>query len=114
VLVCWPYLLAEAAALGPPGERKSPTPEEAGYRAARFVLFVVMRFVLWLALAFALFAFGSGQILVLLLAVFLALFAVFERLGSDAVWRRTGSASAAAFFGAILTAWFIAAVFPLA
>jgi len=114
VLACWPYLLAEAVALGPPGKRNGPAAEQAGHTAGRrFILFVAMQLVLWLALAFALFALGSGQILVLLLAVFLALFAVFERLGSDAVWRRTGSASAAAFFGAILMAWFIAAVFPL-
>ena len=107
VLVCWPYFLAEAVALGPPGrqEGRGGTP--------RFLLFLAFRLVLWLALVFALFAFGSGQILVLLLAVYLMLFAVFERLTSDAVWRRTDSAAAAALFGAILTGWFLAAVFPL-
>jgi hypothetical protein len=44
---------------------------------------------------------------------YLALFSIGQRLGADAVRRRTGSAAAAAFFGAILGAWFIAAAFPL-
>ncbi len=109
VLVCWPYFLAEAVALGPP----EPIADGRRAKARRCLLFFALRLVLWLALVFALFALGSGQILVVLLAVFLALFAIFERLGADAIWRRTGSAAAAAGFGAILTAWFIAAVFPL-
>jgi len=107
VVIGWPYFLAEAVALGPPGEGKSRS------GPPRFILFLALRLVLWLALVFALFAFVSGQILVILLAVYLALFGVLERLGSDAVWRRTDSAAAAAFFGAILTAWFFATVFPL-
>lgn len=113
-LVCWPYFFAEAVALGPPRGTKGPTSREASYtRGRRFALFVAMRLMLWLALVFALFAFGNRQILVLLLAVYLGLFAILERLGSDAIWQRTGSAAAAALFGAILTAWFLAAVFPL-
>ncbi len=105
--ICWPYFLAEAVALGPPGKEKShPGPP-------RFILFLALRLALWLALVFALFAFSSGQILVLLLAIYLALFAILERLGSDAIWRHTGSAAAAAFFGAILTAWLFVAAFPL-
>ncbi len=122
VLVCWPYFLAEATALGPPRRISSATEVEgfglgdgpAGRnRWRRLALFLALRLVLFLALSFALFFLGSGQLLILLLAVYLALLALFERLGSDAVWRRTGSATAAAAFGAILTGWFFAAVFPL-
>jgi len=40
-------------------------------------------------------------------------FSVLQRLATDVLLRRTGSATAAAAFGAILAAWFIAAVFPL-
>lgn len=114
VLVCWPYFFAEAVALGPPQGAKGPTSQEARHaRGRRFALFVALRLSLWLALVFALFVFRNGQVLVLLLAVYLGLFAILERLGSDAIWRRTGSATAAASFGAILAAWFLAGVFPL-
>jgi hypothetical protein len=50
----------------------------------------------------------------LLLVDYLAAFSVAQRLGGDSVHRRTGSATAAATFDAILACWFIAAVFPLA
>jgi hypothetical protein len=55
----------------------------------------------------------SGQALILLLVTALAIFSIFQRLGTDAVRQRTGSAPAAALFGAILGAWLIASVFPL-
>jgi len=106
VLACLPYTFAEAVALGSPGQRK-------GW--LRFLLFCGFRLALWLALVFPIiaFGFGAGQILILLLAVYMAIFSIFDRLGADAVWRRTGSLAAAALFSAILTAWFFAAVFPL-
>jgi len=69
--------------------------------------------LLWLALMFALYILGSRQILILLLSIYLALLAILQRWAADAVRRRTGSAGAAALFGAILNAWFVAAVFPL-
>lgn len=98
-----PYFVAEELALGPP---------EASRSGGRSGLFLALRLELWLVLLLALVAFSSGQILILLLAVYLLLFSVVQRLGSDAVRRRTGSAAAAAVFGAILGAWFVAAVFP--
>jgi pimeloyl-ACP methyl ester carboxylesterase len=103
--VCWLYSFAEEAVLGPPPDG----PE----RVARFSLALAMRFELWLACLLALFAFGKGEILLLLLVVYLAAFSVAQRLGGDLVHRRTGSATAAAGFDAILVCWFIAAVFPL-
>jgi hypothetical protein len=48
-----------------------------------------------------------------LLAVFLALFSILQRLGADVLRKRTGSIAAAVLFSAILAAWFVAAVFPL-
>ena len=59
------------------------------------------------------YALASGQVLIPLLFVYLAVFSMLQRLATDALRSRTGSATAAAFFGAILAAWFIAAVFPL-
>jgi hypothetical protein len=55
----------------------------------------------------------SGQVLIPLLFVFLAAFSILQRLAADGVRRRTGSATAAILFSAILAAWFVAAVFPL-
>lgn len=104
VLACLPYFVAEEMALGP------PAPEHPW---RRFGLFLAMRIILWLALVFALFAFGNQQLLVLLLAVYLLAITLVQRCGADAIRRRTGSSGAAAAVGAMLLAWFIAAVFPL-
>ena len=98
-----PYFVAEELALGPPARR----------RGRRFMLFLVLRVILWLALVFALFAFDSQEILMLLLAVFLLAISLVQRWGADAIRESTGSPGAAALVGAILAAWFIAAVFPL-
>jgi pimeloyl-ACP methyl ester carboxylesterase len=99
-----PFYLAEELALGPPG---------AISRAARFTLFIALRLVTWLVLVLALLVFSNQQILILLMGMFLAVLALAQRMGADAVRRRTGSAAAAALFSAILGAWFIAGVFPL-
>ncbi len=104
VLAFLPYCAVEELALGPPGAHRRP---------ARFSLFLLLRVLLWLALMFALYILGSRQILILLLSIYLALLAILQRWAADAVRRRTGSAGAAALFGAILNAWFVAAVFPL-
>jgi pimeloyl-ACP methyl ester carboxylesterase len=103
LLVCWPYCYAEEVALGQP----------RGHGIGRYTLYLLLRLVLWLACILALFGFGSGQILVFLLVVYMAAWSIFARLGTDGIRKRTGSATAAATFDAILTAWFIAAVFPL-
>jgi pimeloyl-ACP methyl ester carboxylesterase len=103
-----PYQFIEEAALGAPPELR-----ERGKRASRFGLFLLLRLTLWLAAIFALYVFLSGQILILLMSVYFAAFSILQRLAADGVRRRTGSAAAAAAIGAILAAWFIAAVFPL-
>jgi pimeloyl-ACP methyl ester carboxylesterase len=108
VPLLWPYCFVEEIALG-----ELPKREERRRRMLRFVFSLLLRLILWLACVFALFLFSSGQILILLLGVYLAAFSILQRLGTDAIRRRTGSPAAAALFGAILTAWFIAVVFPL-
>jgi hypothetical protein len=73
----------------------------------------LLRFELFLACGLAYYELRSGQVLIPLLAVFLAAFSMAQRLGADALRRRTGSGAAAILFSAILGAYFIAAVFPL-
>ena len=80
---------------------------------ARYLLVAALRALAGAILVLAFLLLHSGQLLILLLAVFLALISVFQRLGMDSVRRCTGSAAAAAVFGAILAAWFLAAVLPL-
>jgi pimeloyl-ACP methyl ester carboxylesterase len=67
----------------------------------------------WLVLAFGTFVLHSGQILVVLLMPYFALFFLFMRLGARLVRQRTASATAAAVFGAILLAGFSLVLFPL-
>jgi alpha-beta hydrolase superfamily lysophospholipase len=100
-----PYAIAEEAALGAP---------ERSRRAGRFGTFVALRFVLLIALLAGILIFLSGQVLMALLAPTFVAVSLGQRLGADSLRRRTGSPAAAAIFSAILAAWFMAAVFPLA
>jgi hypothetical protein len=103
--VLWVFAYAEEVVLGP---------VDSGWRRLiRFVFAVALRLELWLVCVFAYYELMSGQVLILLLVTALAVFSMLQRLGTDALRRRTGSAPAAAFFGAILGAWLIASVFPL-
>jgi len=67
----------------------------------------------WLCLGMATFYLHSGQILVVLLAPYFALFFVLSRLGARLVRSRTASQTAAAVFGAILLAGFCLVLFPV-
>jgi pimeloyl-ACP methyl ester carboxylesterase len=100
------FSFAGEVALGPVGEGRQ--------RWWRFVTFLVMRLELWLACIFAYYELTSGRALLGVLVIGMAVFSALQRLATDALRLRTGSATAAAAFGAILAAWFIAAVFPLA
>ena len=103
--IAWIFCFAEEVMLGP---------VRSGWaRAARFALSLALRAELWLACVLTYYALASGQVLILILVASLALFSILQRLAADALRRRTGSATAAALFGAILAAWFIAAIFPL-
>jgi pimeloyl-ACP methyl ester carboxylesterase len=103
--VTWIYCFAEEVVLGPVHHGLE--------RAVRFVVFLLLRMELFLACTLAWYFFASGQVLIPLLFVYLALFSILQRLATDALRSRTGSATAAALFGAILASWFIACVFPL-
>lgn len=100
------YALAEEFALGPP----RPGRGDVWRRLARAL---TLRLILLAAMVAALLLLASNQILIPLLAHFMLLFSVCQRLGADAIRRRTGSPLSAAVFSAILAAWYIAAVFPL-
>jgi hypothetical protein len=101
----WLFCFAEEVLLGPVDFGKR--------RALRFFVSLLMRFELWLACVFAYFALFSGEALIVILVISFAAFSVLQRLATDVLRLRTGSAAAAASFGAILAAWLIAAVFPL-
>jgi hypothetical protein len=74
---------------------------------------MALRLIAFVALVFGIFVLHSGALLVILLAVYLALFSLFQRLGMDVVRHQTGSAIAAAVFGAILLAGFCLVIFPV-
>jgi pimeloyl-ACP methyl ester carboxylesterase len=103
--VLWIYSYAEEVILGPVGAGRR--------RATRFAIFLLLRLELWAACAVAAYSLTNGQILIVILFTFLAAFSILQRLATDALRLRTGSATAAALFNAILATWFIAAVFPL-
>jgi hypothetical protein len=98
------YLLAEELLLGAP---------DASRNVARLLLALALRLIAFLVLVFGIFVLHSGAILLILLAAYLALFFVFQRLGMDIVRRQTGSPIAAAIFGAILLAGFCLVIFPV-
>lgn len=102
-----------AALAGLLGEELLLGPITARGNIARVSLALTLRLIAFLALVFGIFVLHSGAILVVLLAVYLALFSLFQRLGMDLVRRQTGSATAAAVFGAILLAGFCLVIFPV-
>jgi pimeloyl-ACP methyl ester carboxylesterase len=101
----WVYSYGEEVMLGP---------MQIGWRrAARYLVFLVLRLELWAACAVAAYRLPNGQLIFVVLFMFLVQFSILQRLATDALRLRTGSAPAAATFGAILASWFIASVFPL-
>jgi len=103
--VAYVFSFAEETALG-------PVRSEAA-RALRFAVFLALRLEIFLACVLGYYKLMSGQVLIVLLFVFLAAFSILQRLAADGLRRRGVSAAAAALFSAILASWFIAGVFPL-
>jgi hypothetical protein len=71
------------------------------------------RLLVWGAAIEGIFLLQSGEILLVLLAVYLGAFCALQRLGMQVVRKSTGSPLAAALFGAILLAGFTLVVFPI-
>jgi len=103
--IMWIFAYAEEVVLGPA--------YSGARRAMRFAIAMALRLELWLACVVAYYKMANGQVLILLLVTVLVMFSILQRLGTDALRRRTGSTTAAALFGAILAAWLIASVLPL-
>jgi pimeloyl-ACP methyl ester carboxylesterase len=79
----------------------------------RFALALSFRFIVWCALLAGIVLLHNGEILLALLAPYFAVFCLLQRTGMDVVRNSTGSALAAALFGAILLAGFCVVVFPI-
>jgi pimeloyl-ACP methyl ester carboxylesterase len=103
-LAALPYHAAEELLVGPPRARSAK---------ARFVLALTMRLAAWVALLLGVLVLHNGEILLGLLAPYLAIFCLLQRTGMDVVRKGTGSPLAAALFGAILLAGFSVVVFPI-
>jgi hypothetical protein len=103
-LAALPYHLGEEALLGPPSRWQGLGRLGAGG---------LLRLSGWLALVSAIFFLHSGEVLLALMAPYLAIFSVLQRTGMDVVRKGTGSPTAAAVFGAILLAGFCLVIFPV-
>ncbi len=104
MLVLLPYLVAEETLLGP---------VEGGKKGRRLALALSLRLISWGALMAGVLILHNGEILMGLLALYMALFNLLQRRGMDIVRTETGSAAATALFGAILQTGFCLVIFPL-
>jgi pimeloyl-ACP methyl ester carboxylesterase len=104
LMAVFPYCLAEELLLG-------PIAKVGGWKrvAGGFLL----RLIGWLAIIVGLLALHSSEILILLLAPYLALFYLLQRRGMDVVREGTGSPTVAALFGAILLSGLCMVIFPV-
>jgi pimeloyl-ACP methyl ester carboxylesterase len=103
-LALLPWHLAEEILLG--GENSA----KRRWRTAKALAFLTF---VWLALMGGVFLLHSGEILMVLLSIYFGVFFVLQRLAVNVVRRESGSATAAAAFGAILLAGFCLVIFPL-
>lgn len=100
-----PYHVAEELFAGPIASRGP---------LQRLTLTLSLRLIAWGALLGGIYSLHSGEVLLMLLAPYFGIFCLLQRLSMDVVRRETGSASAAAVFGAILMTGFSLAIFPIA
>jgi pimeloyl-ACP methyl ester carboxylesterase len=105
LLLALPFHAAEELALGPAKRTR--------LSKARLAYALGLRALLWGVLLIGIVGLHNGEILLALLAPYFALFCLFQRTGMDVVRSSTGSALAAAIFGAILLAGFSVVVFPI-
>jgi len=106
LLICFfPWLLSEELFLGAHATTS---------RVRRAILTLAFRSIAWAIIIAALFFLHTGQVLMMLLVLYFVLVSLLQRLAMDVVRRETHSPLAAALFGAILSAGFALAIFPLA
>ena len=79
----------------------------------RYIFWLLLVALAWHSLALAVFHLRSGEILLVLLSPYFALQFIFAGMGIQLVRKLTGSATAAAVFGAILLAGFCLVLFPV-
>jgi len=79
----------------------------------RYIFWLLLVALAWHSLALGVFHLKSGEILLVLLSPYFALQFIFAGLGIQLVRKLTGSATAAALFGAILLAGFCLVLFPV-
>jgi hypothetical protein len=99
-----PYHLVEETLLGP---------VQPGKKVRRLALALSLRLITWGAIMGGVIFLHSGEILMGLLALYMALFNLLQRSAMDIVHKETGSVAAAAVFGAILLAGFCLVIFPI-
>jgi pimeloyl-ACP methyl ester carboxylesterase len=104
LVVLLPYQVAEETLLGP---------VQPGKRGRRLALALSLRLITWGALMAGVLFLHSGEILMGLLSVYMALFNMLQRSAMDVVRNETGSAAATALFGAIIQAGFCLVIFPI-
>ena len=102
--VLFPYHVAEETLLGP---------VRPGKEWRRLALALSLRLIAWGALMAGILFLHSGEILMGLLSLYMAVFNLIQRSGMDLVRNKTGSATATALFGAILLAGFCLVIFPI-
>jgi len=105
LLLALPFHAAEELALGPAMRTR--------LSKARLAYALGLRLLLWGVLLIGIVGLHNGEILLALLAPYFAAFCLLQRTGMDVVRSSTGSALAAAIFGAILLAGFSVVVFPI-
>ncbi len=104
LVVLLPYHVAEETLLGP---------VKPGNRGRRLAVALSLRLITWGALMVGVLFLHSGEILMGLLSVYMALFNMLQRSAMDVVRNETGSAAATALFGAIIQAGFCLVIFPI-
>ncbi|HWZ96162.1 MAG TPA: alpha/beta fold hydrolase [Candidatus Dormibacteraeota bacterium] len=101
----FPWLMAEEIFLGAHATMS---------RVRRAILTLAFRSIAWAMIVAAMFLLHTGEVLMVLLVLYFVLVSLLQRLAMDVVRRETHSPAATALFGAILSAGFALAIFPLA